>query len=248
MCALPDELWRRILEIGVESSDLNYKDLCCLSISCRRLHRFSSEDALWSVLLSQDFPRNDPSSSNNIPPNPASSKSFYKIRFERDKARKLAAHSRAVLRMESQIAERSRKLRELQLRSAEETEKMKATIAELSNVHKARQASVALNVWQPEVIRGRQKQIVEQCVVPVEFRINALEMELRLCRQQIEGFDKAYKDEKRRLDASKERLVSMKYHPLQDYNLTISGVDERHIKRKKSNTCINFHVKDGETS
>lgn len=55
-----------------------------------------------------------------------------------------------------------------------------------------RQASVALNVWQPEVVRGKQKQIVEQCVVPVESRLHSLEMELRLCKQQIAGFDKAY--------------------------------------------------------
>lgn len=55
-----------------------------------------------------------------------------------------------------------------------------------------RQASVALNVWQPEVIRGRQKQIVEQSVVPAESRIHALEMELRLCKQQIMGLEKSY--------------------------------------------------------
>lgn len=40
-------------------------------------------------------------------------------------------------------------------------------------------------MWQPEVIRGRQKQIVEQCAVPVDSRINALEMELKLCKQQV---------------------------------------------------------------
>lgn len=54
-----------------------------------------------------------------------------------------------------------------------------------------RQASVALNVWQPEVVRGRQKQIVEQCDVPAESRIIALEMELRLCKKQITVYDKA---------------------------------------------------------
>lgn len=47
-------------------------------------------------------------------------------------------------------------------------------------------------MWQPEVIRGRQKEIVGQCVVPVESRIHALEMELRLCKQQILGFEKAH--------------------------------------------------------
>lgn len=55
-----------------------------------------------------------------------------------------------------------------------------------------RQASVALNVWQPEIVRGRQKQLVEQCVVPAESRLHALEMELRLCKQQILGLEKAY--------------------------------------------------------
>ena len=55
-----------------------------------------------------------------------------------------------------------------------------------------RQASVALNVWQPEVVRGRQKQLVEQCVVPAESRIHALQMELRLCRQQIMNLKKSY--------------------------------------------------------
>ena len=33
--------------------------------------------------------------------------------------------------------------------------------------------------------------MVEQCDVPVESRISALEMELRLCKQQIANYDKA---------------------------------------------------------
>ncbi|XP_028113478.1 F-box protein SKIP24-like [Camellia sinensis] len=154
-------------------------------------------------------------------------------KFEREKARKLAAHHRAVLRIESQIAEHSRKLQEIQLRSVEETEKMKATGAELSNLRKVRQASVALNVWQPEVVRGRHKQIVEQCVVPADSRIHALERELRLCKQLITGLDKAYRDEKRRLNAAKEQLASVKYHPVRDYSSTSGRVDECYIKRKK---------------
>ena len=125
-----------------------------------------------------------------------------------------------------------------------------------------RQASVALNVWQPEVIRGRHKQIVEQCVVPADSRIHALEMELRLCKQQIMGLDKAYvsevpnmfhllnfekwdrtfmmllyvtwqKDERKRFDAAKEQLTSTKYHPLRNYNLASDGVDKYCMKRKK---------------
>ncbi|KAL7197857.1 hypothetical protein ACSBR2_020388 [Camellia fascicularis] len=247
MSVPPDELWRRILEIGVVETQnlLNFKDLCCLSITCKRLYRLSNDPSLWSSLLSSDFPQFQyPLSSsssnfiinnnnNNNPSLNSSPKALYKIRFERDKARKLAAHHRAVLRIESHIAEHSRKLQEIQLRSVEETEKMKATGAELSNLCKVRQASVALNVWQPEVVRGRHKQIVEQCVVPADSRIHALEMELRLCKQQITGLDKAYRDEKRRLNAAKEQLASVKYHPLRDYSSTSGRVDECCIKRKK---------------
>ncbi|MCL7027708.1 hypothetical protein MKW94_024570, partial [Papaver nudicaule] len=53
-------------------------------------------------------------------------------------------------------------------------------------------ASVALNVWQPDIVRGSQKQVVEQCTVPIESRIRSLEMEHKLCKQQIAVFEKAY--------------------------------------------------------
>lgn len=55
MSVLPDELWRRVLELGVQSCGFSYKDLCCISISCRRLHRLSDEDPFWNHLLSSDF-------------------------------------------------------------------------------------------------------------------------------------------------------------------------------------------------
>ncbi|OMP05362.1 F-box protein SKIP24 [Corchorus olitorius] len=211
MKELPDELWRKMLEIGIKSSNFTYKDLCCVSISCRRLRRLSDEDSLWSHLLSVDFPNRIPS-----PPSSSSPKSLYKIRFERERERKLLVHRRAVLRKESQVSEHLRKLREFEVR----------------------QASVALNVWQPEVVRGRQKQMVEQCVVPVGSRIRALEMEVKLCNQQLKVFDKAYRDEKRRLDTAKEELQSMKYHPLRDYKLTSNEGHENKIKRKKLKTHI----------
>ncbi|XP_057948160.1 F-box protein SKIP24 isoform X2 [Malania oleifera] len=248
MSVLPDELWRRILEIGVTGLSLGYKDLCCISISSRRLHRLSTEDVFWSALLSSDFPESHPPSSSNYTPSSSSSssKSLYRIRFERDRARKRAAHHRAVLRLESQIAEHSRRAQEIELRSGEEVEKLKATIAELSNLQRVRQASVSLNVWQPDVIRDRQKQLVEQCVVPVESRINTLEMEIKLCRQLIAGLDKAHREEKRRLQKAKEQLASMNYHPLQDNKLTTIVVDEHNIKRKKLKKCVFEHEKQAK--
>ncbi|XP_042940729.1 F-box protein SKIP24 isoform X1 [Carya illinoinensis] len=276
MSILPDELWRRILELGITSRCFTYKDLCCISISCRRLLRISDEDWLWSRLLFFDFPSDhrDPPSSSFPSSSLNNSKSLYRSRYERDRERKFAAHKRAVLRKESQIAEHSRKLRGLETRLAEETDNMRATISELSNLRKAvdvvwvvavavmlsfwpfryvvsrcfggfcggtvevfwevvsREASVALKVWQPEVIRGRQKQIVEQCVVPVESRIRALEMELKLCKQQILGFEKALKDEKQRLNIAKEELLAVKYHPLRDYTSLSNGDHESNKKKK----------------
>ncbi|XP_052172897.1 F-box protein SKIP24-like isoform X5 [Diospyros lotus] len=234
MADLPDELWRRILEIGVVETPnlLGYKDLCCLSITCRRLRRLSGDDSLWSSLFSSDFPLSS-SHRRNSPPNSSSSKTLYRISFERDRARKAAAHKRAVLRIESQVAQHSSKMQEIQLQLDEENEKMKATVAELSNVRKVRQASVALNVWQPEVVRGRHKEIVEQCPVPADVRIHALENEFRLCKQQIVGLHKAYKEERKRLDAAKEQLASVKYHPLRDHRFTVDGVDDKRKRLKR---------------
>lgn len=224
MSNLPDELWRRILEMGVESSKLNFKDISCISITCRRLNRLSAEDTLWSSLLYSDFKSSTGISSNY--------KSQYRIRYERDKEQKLLAHRRVVWRIESEIAERSRKIREIELHYAQEREKIRKTLAELSNLHKVRQASVALNVWQPELVRSRQNQIVEQSDVPAESRISALEMELRLCKIQITDYDKALKLEKAKLQAAQEKLTSVKYHPLNDFNQTEYRNDE-HKRRKK---------------
>ncbi|XP_024027131.1 F-box protein SKIP24 isoform X2 [Morus notabilis] len=233
MSDLPDELWRRILEIGVQTCGFTYKDLCCLSISSRRLHRLSDDDELWSVLLSSNFCLIDRSASPSL-----ASKSLYKFRFEREKEKKIAAHRRAVLRKESQIAEHSRKIREFENSLAVESDKMRATLVELSNLRKIRQASVALNVWQPEVVRGKIKQVVEQNAVPVESRVHALEMELKLCKQQISGFEKAY-DEKRRFDVAKEELKSMRYHPLRpnESMSSVKDVCETNIRAKKMKRC-----------
>ncbi|KAK6944526.1 hypothetical protein RJ641_025628 [Dillenia turbinata] len=218
MSVLPDELWRTILESGIRCSSLNYRDLCCVSMTSRRLHRLSLEDSFWSLLLASDFPthNHDLSSSSQI----SSQKSLYKLRFEKDRMRKLAAHRRAVLRMESQVADQERKLQAIEDRSSAEKDRLDASLSELSNLQRARQASVALNVWQPEVIRCRQKQIVEQCVVPVNYRINALQMEIKLCKQHLLGFDKAYRDATEKLQAAREKLESLKYHPLRDYQFT----------------------------
>ncbi|XXG50585.1 hypothetical protein AAC387_Pa02g4570 [Persea americana] len=239
MSVLPDEIWSRILEMGVETKGLSYRDMCCISITCRRFHRLSNDHPLWATLLALDFPSPSlPLPSNNTSNIQTTPKSLYKTRFERDRASKLLAHRRAVLIVESQIAICSKNLRDSGLQLLKEKDKMKETVEELANLRKVRQASVALNVWQPEIVRGRQKQTVEQCRVPVEHRIGSLEMELKLCKNQIDMLHKSYNNQKRRLDAGKERLAALKYHPLCDHQVD-RGDHDRGVKRKKLKECSN---------
>ncbi|KAL1201841.1 F-box protein SKIP24 [Cardamine amara subsp. amara] len=235
---IPDELWRKILEIGVKSSTFSYKDLCCISISSRRLRRLSSDDSLWHLLLFLDFPTYIDSTSSS---SQSSTKFIYRTKFERDKERKLAAHRRALLRKESEISEWGRRIREMKARLSEEVERLQAASVEFSDLHKVRQASVALNVWQPEVVRGRQKQLVEQNAVPVQGRLRALDMEIKLCKQQIMGVNRALRQVKQRCDVAVKELESMKYHPLRDYKSTHSGDHQASsAKRKKLKTSISF--------
>lgn len=77
MAILPDEIWQRILEIGAETSRLDCRDLCCLSIASRRLNRLLLDPTLWAILLARDFPPSDPP-----PPPPPPSKSLYKTKYE----------------------------------------------------------------------------------------------------------------------------------------------------------------------
>lgn len=113
---------------------------------------------------------------------------------------------------------------------------MKNSVAELLNLRKIRQAKVALNVWQPEIVRGKQKQMVQQCNVPIDNRIHAIEMELKLCKQQIQVLENALRFEKKRMQTAKERLASVEYHPLRESNLTVSPIDEHDMRRKRLRT------------
>lgn len=233
---LPDELWRRILELGTLSGTLTYRDLCCLSISARRMRRLSGEGSLWSILLASDFLNNGTSATTTkTTAGNGSWKTVYRIRYEKDREKKKAAHRRAMLRLESVMAQCKMELKRLKEKREEEMGKLKVAVEELSRLEKVRQASVALNVWQPEVVRGRQKQIVEQCSVPVESRINTLQMEVKLCRLQIVALDRSHRDQQRRLERAREELASMEYHPLRDYSSAGSMISSSssNIYRKK---------------
>ncbi|XP_066307078.1 F-box protein SKIP24-like isoform X2 [Miscanthus floridulus] len=181
---LPDELWARVLELGVASSELGFRDLCCLAIASRRLGRLSVHPAVWSELLSRDFPsQSQPSASSASTSQPQPQlhpKSLYKTKFERHKVRMAEARRRAVFEAEARVLASRRRLSELEGSIRAEGERMKTAAQELDNLERVRRASVALNVWQPQVVRGRQKQLVQQCTVPVDSRLSDLNMELKV--------------------------------------------------------------------
>ncbi|XP_062224494.1 F-box protein SKIP24-like isoform X2 [Phragmites australis] len=179
---LPDELWARVLELGAASSALGFRDLCCLAIASRRLSRLSLYPSLWSALVSRDFPsQSQPSSSSSQQQQKQlHPKSLYKTKFERHRVRMAEARLRAVFEAEARVLACRRRLAELEESMWAEGERMKAAAQELDNLERVRRASVALNVWQPQVVRGCQKQLVQQCRVPVDSRLSDLNMELKV--------------------------------------------------------------------
>lgn len=54
MASLPDELWTKILGMGVEKQVLDYRDLCSLAFVCRRIRRISSLECMWRPLWERD--------------------------------------------------------------------------------------------------------------------------------------------------------------------------------------------------
>ncbi|XP_073018390.1 F-box protein SKIP24 [Primulina eburnea] len=238
MSALPDELWRRIMEIGIQSGTLACADLCRLSIVCRSFCLLAADNSLWSRLLFSDFPssRND----LNLKINDVSSsdadaklKRLYKVRYESDRNQKRQQQICAVLKLEGKVAEHLGKIQRIELHILEEKDKLNKADAELKYLCQVRHASVALNVWQPEVIRARQEQMIRQCTVPVKSRIKILDMELNSCKHQIACLRKSLIIEKRRLCEAEEKLASLKYHPLQDVEASSLRSGERRITNKK---------------
>uniref|UniRef100_A0A0E0JQ82 F-box domain-containing protein n=1 Tax=Oryza punctata TaxID=4537 RepID=A0A0E0JQ82_ORYPU len=219
---LPDELWARVLELGAASSALGFRDLCALAIASRRLRRLSLHHSLWSALLSRDFPSQSPqpsSASSSQSQQQLHPKSVYKTKFERHKVRMAEARRRVVFEAEGRVLACRRRLTQLEESLQAEGEKMKAAAQELDNLERVRRASVALNVWQPQVVRGRQIQLVQQCTVPVDSHLSDVNMELK-------------NKEKEKLNAYEEALKRAIYHPLQSSH-TSSIANEPQAKRKK---------------
>ncbi|KAF3320235.1 F-box protein SKIP24 isoform X2 [Carex littledalei] len=52
---LPDDIWHRILQVGIQKKRLNHVDLCSLAVVNNRFDQLSQDPALWATLFSRDF-------------------------------------------------------------------------------------------------------------------------------------------------------------------------------------------------
>ncbi|KAI5055272.1 hypothetical protein GOP47_0030417 [Adiantum capillus-veneris] len=184
MACLPDEVWTEALQAGVEAGVLDYRDLCSLSITSRALNRFSSLACLWKPLFQRDFaPKHIPADAAARPP--SDYKAEYKARFEKIKAAKVAAHKRRLLRLQSEGAALEKECKDLERQMQIEKSKLSKTLGELKSIEHARISSVALRLWQPERVRSMHQQVVEQQPIDPQFRQYSLEMEAKVCREEI---------------------------------------------------------------
>ncbi|KMZ62625.1 F-box protein SKIP24 [Zostera marina] len=216
MTNLPGDLWRKILEMGVErSGGLDHRDLVCLSISCTLFRRLSSEPLLWTILLERDFP----SSPLIHTPNYSPDKSLYKNLFNMHKTRRLVARRVRIMKLKSLIAETSKRLEGLNRLLAEEHSHLKSLMKNIADLEKFRCTSVAQNVWQPELIRTSQSKMLVQTNLSFESGFNVLKMEIQVCKQQIMNYRKAYEVQKLKLAQSEKALIYFKYHPVHGSSL-----------------------------
>ncbi|KAL5547293.1 hypothetical protein UlMin_006980 [Ulmus minor] len=152
MSTLPDELWKKILEIGVETRGFTHMELCSLSVTSCDLYRLSEDDHLWCHLLSTDFP----DKSTHLPAE--SSKAANRSWFVLEKLKSLIAKKR-------EAQQHSKNVEEFENLLKEKSQKLWSMLTEISR-------------WQPEAVRAKHPQIVNNSVLLVEPRIDALEVEL----------------------------------------------------------------------
>lgn len=244
MASLPDELWTKILGMGVEKQVLDYRDLCSLAFVCRRIRRISSLECMWRPLWERDqaelgggtSTRNSVSEArkdNEI----KSFRDLYRIRFEKVRAAKMAAHKRRVLRMESQVAVLQKEAQQYQLAIEVERNKLSASVAELKRFELACRSSIALQIWQPQAVRSRHHEVLQQESVNVGVRQRSLQMEINVCRERVQQFEKSLQAKRSAIEKSKRELEGLTFNPSRKLH-DCSTIDERAdrgaaLKRKR---------------
>jgi len=228
MDAFPDEIWTCIFEIGIKQNILSYRDLSSIAISSRRLCRLSSQNCVWKLLRAKDFPTDADSGAFH-----QKYKSIYRLKFERVKAVKVAAHKRLVLRIQSQALVLERECKDLETQLQEEKKRHNSTLVEFKNLERARQSSIALNVWQPQFVRMAQNNVLEHTPVHTDSRIHSLKMEMRVCKERIARFTRSINEKQSMMERVKRELEALTYKPLKEsYDASSKTCSE--VRRKKA--------------
>jgi len=229
MDTVPDEIWTRIFEIGIEQNILSYRDLSSIAISSRRLCRLSGQNGVWKLLWAKDFPSEADSAAFH-----QKYKSIYRLKFERIKAVKVAAHKRSVLRIQSQALVLERECKDLETQLQEEKKRHNSTLVEFKNLERARQSSIALNVWQPQFVRLAQNSVLEHTPVHTESRIHSLKMEMRVCKERIARFTRSINEKQNMMERVKRELEALTYKPLKEsYDASTKICFEVQRKKRK---------------
>ncbi|CAM6059714.1 unnamed protein product [Sphagnum tenellum] len=230
MGCLPDEIWTEVLKSGVERRVLDYRDLCILALVCRCLRRLSSLDSLWHLACQNDFgnPEGEAAAADAVVVVPAAvsatlapgkrrvarnCKLLYSARFEKIRNAKLAARRRQILRVESHLAVLKKQAKQFHARFLDERSKLSQTVAELKNLEHGRQAEVAVQVWQPQAVRARHQEMLEQQPVNAIAQQRSLQMEVKVCRERIRQFALSRDAAKAMMESTAKELEILKFNP-----------------------------------
>lgn len=224
MACLPDEVWTEALQAGVCGGVLDYRDLCSLSIAGRALNRLASLTALWKPLFERDFPQDTSTSATQ-----SDYKSRYKARFEKIKAAKVAAHKRRLLRLQSEGAVLEKECKDVEKQMQTEKLKLSRILVELKSLEQVRMSSVALRLWQPQTVRAMQQQFVEQQPVNSQFRQLSLEMEAKICKEEIRRCNTTIVRKRHAIESVKKDLEFLTYNPIRDLH---EDVPQKRRKKK----------------
>ncbi|KAL5549400.1 hypothetical protein UlMin_004631 [Ulmus minor] len=196
MSTLPDDLWKQILEIEVQTRGFTHRGLYSLSVTSCDLYRLSEDDHLWCHLLSTTFP------DKSTPLLAESSKATYRSWFVLEKLKSLITKKR-------EAQQHSKNVEEFKNLLKEKSHKLRSMLTKISSLHRVRLASIALKGWKTKAVHAKHQQIVDNIVLLVEPRIDALEVEVKPCKQQISWQEKANDIEKQRLDMANKELILM---------------------------------------
>ncbi|CAM6098437.1 unnamed protein product [Calypogeia fissa] len=239
MASLPEELWVQILETGLQSAQLQYRDLCALAIVSRRLNRICELDVVWKHALAQDFP--EPSwpggsaeASLRRLGSDGACKKLYRTRYEKVKEKKTAAHKRQVLRVTSALNVLQRESHTLQKILRTERDKLVSSQKELENLERISRTSVALQIWQPQAVATRHEQVVQQVPVDIPAQKNYLSLEVEVCKSRIRCAENTLKSHKSIIELRIKELDALTYNPTVDVTTHKDVFGKKSGKKRKS--------------